>query len=77
MASQALAESHVEHGRRGRIAASRASAKALEHLADLSPDEITESSRALKDLADVSGKAGGWQDQASGVTVNVLNMRFD
>jgi len=72
-ASQALENCHLENGRRGRVAASMLSRKALEHLANQEPASIVASSRQAKDLNEVSAKAGGWSDDATGakITMNI------
>jgi len=70
-ASAAIEESFISSGKRGRIALGLASAKAAEHLADQDAETIVGRSRALKDIADVSAKTGGWgaDDVHKGQTV--------
>ena len=72
-ASEALADVNAENGARSRSAALRYSARNLEHLADLSPDEGVLLAAQAASLTKVAATAGEWSTASRGnVRINIL-----
>ena len=72
-ASEALADVNAENGARSRSAALRYSARNLEHLADLSPDEGVLLAAQAASLTKVAATAGEWSSASRGnVRINIL-----
>lgn len=72
-ASEALADVNAENGARSRSAALRYSARGLEHLADLSPDEGVLLAPQAASLVKVAATAGDWSSTSRGsVRINIL-----
>ena len=72
-ASEALADVNAENGARSRSAALRYSARGLEHLADLSPDEGVLLAPQAASLVKVAATAGEWSTASRGnVRINIL-----
>jgi hypothetical protein len=71
--SEALAEVNAENGARSRSAALRYSARGLEHLADLSPEEGVLLAPQAASLVKVASTAGEWATASRGsVRINIL-----
>jgi hypothetical protein len=64
-AAQAAAEANAENGARSRSAALRYSARNLEHLADLDPEEGVLLAPQAASLVKVAATAGDWAAPAS------------
>ena len=72
-AADLLAEANAENGARSRSAALRYSARGLEHLADLSPDEGVLLAAQAASLTKVAATAGEWSSASRGnVRINIL-----
>ena len=72
-AADLLAEANAENGARSRSAALRYSARGLEHLADLSPDEGILLAAQAASLTKVAATAGEWATASRGnVRINIL-----
>jgi len=72
-ASEALADVNAENGARSRSAALRYSARNLEHLADLSPEEGVLLAPQAASLVKVASTAGDWSTTSRGsVRINIL-----
>ena len=72
-ASEALADVNAENGARSRSAALRYSARGLEHLADLPPDEGVLLAAQAASLTKVAATAGEWSSASRGnVRINIL-----
>ena len=72
-AADLLAEANAENGARSRSAALRYSARGLEHLADLSPDEGVLLAAQAASLTKVAATAGEWATASRGsVRINIL-----
>jgi len=72
-ASEALADVNAENGARSRSAALRYSARNLEHLADLSPEEGVLLAPQAASLVKVASTAGEWATTSRGsVRINIL-----
>lgn len=72
-ASEAMADVNAENGARSRSAALRYSARNLEHLADLPPDEGVLLAPQAASLVKVAATAGEWATASRGnVRINIL-----
>jgi hypothetical protein len=72
-AADLLADVNAENGARSRSAALRYSARGLEHLADLSPDEGVLLAAQAASLTKVAATAGDWSSSSRGsVRINIL-----
>ena len=72
-ASEALADVNAENGARSRSAALRYSARNLEHLAELSPEEGVLLAPQAASLVKVASTAGDWSSTSRGaVRINIL-----
>ena len=73
-AADLLAEANAENGARSRSAALRYSARGLEHLADMSPDEGVLLAPQAASLVKVAATAGDWSSSSRGsVRINILS----
>jgi len=71
--SEALADINAENGARSRSAALRYSARNLEHLAELSPEEGVLLAPQAASLVKVASTAGDWSTTSRGsVRINIL-----
>ena len=72
--SEAMADVNAENGARSRSAALRYSARNLEHLADLSPEEGVLLAPQAASLVKVASTAGEWSSTSRGnVRINILS----
>jgi len=72
-ASEALADVNAENGARSRSAALRYSARGLEHLAELSPEDGVLLAPQAASLVKVASTAGDWASSSRGsVRINIL-----
>jgi len=73
-AADLLAEANAENGARSRSAALRYSARGLEHLAELSPEEGVLLAPQAASLVKVASTAGDWSTASRGsVRINILS----
>jgi hypothetical protein len=72
-ATQIQAEANADNSRRSRAAALRYSARNLEHLAEMNPEEGVLLAPQAASITKVAATAGGWADQSNQtVRINVL-----